>query len=80
MDLSTSWISKTPGVCGGDACIRDTRHTVYGLVEWKQLGLTDPRILVHHPDLTLADLEAAWDYYAQHTGEIDEAIRADAEA
>ena len=71
-----SWIQKTPGVCGGDACIRDTRHTVYGLVEWKQMGLPDARILEHHPDLSLIDLEAAWDYYAQNPAEIDEAIRA----
>ncbi len=80
MALSTSWISKTPGVCGGDACIRDTRHTVHGLVEWKKLGLTDARILEHHPDLTPADLEAAWDYYARHAAEIDDAIRTNAEA
>jgi uncharacterized protein (DUF433 family) len=23
-----SWIRKTPGVCGGNACIRNTRITV----------------------------------------------------
>jgi uncharacterized protein (DUF433 family) len=80
MDTATSWVSKTPGVCGGDACIRTTRHTVYGLVEWKRMGLTDARILEHHPDLTQADLDAAWDYYAQHPDEIDQAIRDDAEA
>ncbi len=77
---TATWISRTPDVCDGDACIRDTRHTVAGLVEWKQLGLADARILEHHPDLTPADLEAAWDYYEQHREEIDEAIRADAEA
>ncbi len=27
-----SWVQKTPGVCGGDACIRNTRITVHGLV------------------------------------------------
>ena len=26
------------GVCGGDARIRNDRHTVAGLVEWRQLG------------------------------------------
>ena len=34
-------IRKTPGVCGGEACIRDTRITVRGLVEWHQQGLSD---------------------------------------
>ena len=80
MDTAVSWISKTPGVCGGDACIRTTRHTVAGLVEWRQLGLTDARILDHHPDLSQADLDAAWAYYAEHPDEIDRAIRENAEA
>jgi uncharacterized protein (DUF433 family) len=80
MDKSRSWVTKTPGVCGGDACIRKTRHTVHGLVEWKKIGLTDARILEHHPDLTQADLDAAWGYYAANPQEIDEAIREGAEA
>jgi uncharacterized protein (DUF433 family) len=73
-----SRINKTPGVCGGEACIRNTRHTVAGLVEWKRLGLTDERILEHHPDLTLDDLAAAWSYYESHTAEVDAAVAAEA--
>jgi uncharacterized protein (DUF433 family) len=80
MSVATSWIEKHADVCGGDACIRTTRHTVHGLVAWKKLGLTEQRILEHHPDLTLADLEAAWAYYETHREEIDRAIQADAEA
>jgi uncharacterized protein (DUF433 family) len=80
MSIATSWIEKNPEVCGGDACIRNTRHTVYGLVEWKRLGLSDERILQHHPDLSRADLEAAWEYYAVHREEIEEAIGADEKA
>ena len=76
----TSWVQKTPDVCGGDACIRDTRHTVYGLVEWRKLGLADARILEHHPDLPKADLDAAWLYYDQHREEIEQAIKEDEEA
>jgi uncharacterized protein (DUF433 family) len=75
-----SWIQTSPGVCGGEPCIRNTRHTVAGLVEWKKQGLTDARILEHHPDLTLADLAAAWDYYATHHEEIEQAIKEAAEA
>jgi len=75
-----SWIRKTPGVCGGEPCVRNTRHTVAGLVEWKKQGLTDARILEHHPDLTQADLEAAWAYYATHREEIEQAIKEAAEA
>ncbi len=80
MSLATSWIEKTPGVCGGDARVRATRHTVHGLVEWKQLGLSDEQILERHPDLSPVDLEAAWQYYADHRQEIERAIAADAEA
>lgn len=75
-----SWIQTSAGVCGGEPCVRNTRHTVAGLVEWKQQGLTDTRILEHHPDLTLADLAVAWEYYANHRDEIDQAIKEEAEA
>jgi uncharacterized protein (DUF433 family) len=75
-----SWIQTSPGVCGGEPCIRTTRHTVAGLVEWKKQGLTDARILEHHPDLTLADLAAAWNYYTTHHEEIEQAIKEAAEA
>jgi type III restriction enzyme len=76
----TSGIQKTPGVCGGEARIRNTRHTVAGLIQWRNLGLSDAGILAHHPDLTPADLEAAWSYYRAHAEEIDRAIRQDEDA
>jgi uncharacterized protein (DUF433 family) len=44
------------------------------------MGLSNRRILEHHPDLIEADLEAAWSYYHQHPEEIDQAIRADEES
>jgi uncharacterized protein (DUF433 family) len=75
-----SWIQTSAGVCGGEPCVRNTRHTVAGLVEWKKQGLTDARILDHHPNLTLADLDAAWEYCAYHRDEIERAIKEAAEA
>jgi uncharacterized protein (DUF433 family) len=75
-----SWVQKTPGVCGGDACIRKTRITVHGLVHYRQLGFSDQRILELIPGLTPDDLAAAWDYYAANPTEIDEAIRLNEEA
>lgn len=77
---TTSWIQKTDGVCGGEACIRNTRHTVSGWVEWRKLGLSDDQILQQHPDLTQRDLDVARIYYSEHQAEIDEAIRADEDA
>ncbi len=70
-----SFVQKTLNVCGGDPCIRNTRITVHGLVRYRQLGLSDQRILEAIQGLMQADLAAAWDYYAHHLAAIEEAIR-----
>jgi type III restriction enzyme len=75
-----SWIQKTPNVCGGDARIRNTRITVHGLVHYRQLGFTDQRLLEIIQGQTPDDLTAAWDYYAAHPAEIEQAIRLNEEA
>ena len=75
-----SSIQKTPDVCGGDACIRNTRITVWGLVNYRKLGLTNARILEVIDGLTQADLDAAWDYYSRNRAEIDGAIKDNEEA
>ena len=75
-----SWIQKTPDVCGGDACIRNTRITVNGLIEWRKLGLSDERILEIIEGLTPDDLAAASEYYRLNPSEIDEQIRLNNEA
>src|SRR5207248_5557800 len=75
-----SWVQKTPGVCGGDACIRNTRITVWGLVERRNLGASDAEMLDTITGLMREDLEAAWEYYDQHREEIDQAIRENEEA
>ncbi|HMF16217.1 MAG TPA: DUF433 domain-containing protein [Gemmataceae bacterium] len=67
-------IRKTPGVCGGDACIRSTRIMVWLLVDLKHQGASDQEILEGYPTLTPEDLQAAWEYYRQHPQEIDDAI------
>jgi uncharacterized protein (DUF433 family) len=71
---AASWISKTPNVCGGDACIRITRITVWGLVEDRKLGLSDEEILRRVLGLTAADLVAAWEYYRHNAEEINRAL------
>jgi uncharacterized protein (DUF433 family) len=75
MTATTSWISKKPDCCGGDACIRDIRIPVWGLVRDRQLGATDAEILRSYPSLTPADLEAAFAYAASHAEEMETAIR-----
>src|SRR3954468_12221188 len=44
-------IVKTAGVCGGRACVAGTRITVWGLVQHRQLGLSDEGILEATPGL-----------------------------
>jgi uncharacterized protein (DUF433 family) len=71
-----SWVQKTAGVCGGRACIRTTRITVWGLVNSRRLGIGNDQILRNIVGLMPEDMEAAWDYYREHPAEIDEDIRA----
>ena len=78
--VAKSWIQKTPGVCGGEPRVRNTRHTVAGLVEWKKQRLTDARILEHHPDLTQEELEATWAYYDAHREDIEQTLKEDVQA
>jgi uncharacterized protein (DUF433 family) len=72
---AASWIQNTPGVIGGDACIRNTRIAVWMLVEAKRLGITDAHLLMSYdPPLTQADLDTAWAYAAANAVEIEQAI------
>jgi type III restriction enzyme len=70
-----SWVQKTPGVCGARACIRNTRITVWGLINSRRLGATDNQILENVVGLTSDDLQAAGDYYREHSEEIEKDIR-----
>jgi uncharacterized protein (DUF433 family) len=67
-------IRKTPGVCGGEACIRNTRIQVWLLVLKRELGASDESVLDSYPGLTADDLSAAWDYYRDNPLEIEQAI------
>ena len=69
-----SGIERTPGVCGGDPCVRRTRIPVWLLVRAQQLGSSDEDILVDYPTLSHQDLDNAWHYYKQHRADIDQQI------
>jgi uncharacterized protein (DUF433 family) len=75
MPTTINRISKTLDICGGDACIRGTRITVWGLINQRRLGSTDADILRAVPGLTPQDLKAAWAYASANEEEIDQAIR-----
>ncbi len=69
-----TWVQKAPDVCGGDACIRDTPITVWGLVHSRRLGKSEAQMLETIAGLTSADIDAAWDYFREHPAEIEQAI------
>lgn len=75
--LTDAWtgIEKTPGVMGGDACIRQTRIPVWLLVSLRQQGASETYLLEDYPTLTAADLVNAWTYADAHPEEIESAIR-----
>jgi uncharacterized protein (DUF433 family) len=70
-------IQKTPGICGGNARIRNTRIPVWTLVAYRDQGSSEAELLHNYPDLEAEDLQAAWDYYQHHRREIDALIAED---
>ncbi|MEG4515661.1 MULTISPECIES: DUF433 domain-containing protein [unclassified Microcoleus] len=69
-----SGIQKTPGVCGGDACIRETRIPVWVLVNARRLGISEAELLEDYPTLRATDLANAWAYTEAYPDEIETAI------
>ncbi len=80
--LADNWqeINKTPGVMGGDACIRNTRIPVWLLVSYRRLGVSEIELLKSYPTLTCTDLANAWAYAKAYPEEIETAIREQEEA
>lgn len=74
--LGNTWtgIEKTPGICGGDARIANTRIPIWVLVQARNLGNTDAQILANYPTITAIDLSNAWRYADAHLEEIEQAI------
>jgi uncharacterized protein (DUF433 family) len=67
-------IEKTPGVCGGSACIVRTRIPVWLLVEALNAGANEVSLLQSFPSLRAEDLINAWAYYRANKEEIDTEI------
>ena len=74
MPTTASRITKTPDIQGGDACVQGHRIPVWVLAAYQRTGASGPDILTYYPQLTEADLAAAWEYAAAHPEEIDQAI------
>lgn len=67
-------VEKTPGICGGDACVVKTRIPVWSLVNARKLGMSEKEILYNFPTLTPEDIKNAWNYYRANQEEIDNLI------
>lgn len=67
-------IEKTPGVCGGSACIVRTRIPVWLLLEASQAGASEADLLLSYPALRAEDLINAWAYYRANKEEIEQEI------
>lgn len=64
-------ICKTPGICGGAACIGDTHVPVWTIVLMSEAGARVTEMLAIYPQLTPADCAAALNYAMKHRAEID---------
>jgi len=73
-------IENTPDVCGGEACIAQTRIPVWLLERARQLGSSEVDILRAYPSLRAQDLVNAWAYVNTHRNEIEQQIRENEEA
>lgn len=67
-------IEKTEGVCGGSACVIRTRVTVWAIISYFQVGVSDQEMLENFPSLRQQDLENARHYYQSNKAEIDHEI------
>jgi uncharacterized protein (DUF433 family) len=77
-DVVRRHIEKTPGVCGGRACIAGHRIRVMDVVVLHEMrGLRPEEIVQQYPGITLADVHAALAYYFDNPEEIKEDFRTD---
>ncbi len=75
-DVIRHHITRTPGVCGGKACIAGHRIRVMDVVILHEMrGLCPEEIVYQYPSITLADVHAALAYYFDNRAEIEADFR-----
>jgi uncharacterized protein (DUF433 family) len=76
LDVLTAHIVKTPGVCGGRACLAGHRIRVLDIVAWhERRGYSPEEIVEMFPGITLADVYAALAYYFDNRPEIEDELQ-----
>jgi uncharacterized protein (DUF433 family) len=73
-------VTHDQSVQGGAAVLRGTRVPVRAIAFYWRAGESEERILRVFPQLTRDTLREAIRYYEAHRAEIDEELRADADA
>src|SRR5207249_3596171 len=74
--LLVKHIEKTPGFCGGRACIAGHRIRVQDIVVWhEKRGYSPDEIVDMFPGITLADVYAALTYYFDNQQEIEDEFK-----
>jgi uncharacterized protein (DUF433 family) len=74
-------VIKTPGICGGRACIAGHRIRVMDVVVWHEMrGYCVDEIVEMFPGITLANVHAALAYYFDNREEIQQEFRSDEDA
>jgi uncharacterized protein (DUF433 family) len=74
--VMTDRITRTPGVCGGKACIEGHRIRVMDIaIMYEHQGMSAEEIVEQYPSITLGDVHAALAYYYDNIEEIREDIR-----
>lgn len=58
-------ITIEPGKRGGKPCIRGLRITVWDVLGWLGVGMTEEQILEEHPDLEKADFRSVYQFAAE---------------
>jgi uncharacterized protein (DUF433 family) len=78
--VTESYVTRTPGLLGGEPHIEGHRIRVRDVVAARDLGgLTPEEIAANvYPDLTLAQVYAALAYYEDHRTEIDQSAAEEA--
>lgn len=78
--MTANRITKTPGVCGGKACIAGHRIRVMDIAIWHEhMGMSADEIVTGYPTITLSDVHAALAYYFDNIEEIRADIRREEE-
>jgi uncharacterized protein (DUF433 family) len=79
-NVITEHITKTPGICGGRACLAGHRIRVMDVVALhERRGMSPEEIAYQYPGVTLSDIHAALAYYFDNRAEIEEEFRKDEE-